>query len=503
MDSRKTTRVKKRLRSALDMLTFGAGKARGEQRRIIQEIFEGSRIWRKNPNIVGFGLGTRTTNGERLSDWTIKVYVEHKLPAARLSNPVPSLIYVPGFDRPLPMDVEPIGRPRAQGIPRIGTALRGATGAVGSLAGIVKSDEGYFMLGNAHIFGFHDTAPAGEKGIFIYDKTSGMNGDRIGSFERAPLLDSSGIPNNNVDVALGRIESDRVGARLPGSRLVLPAGITHTAFENSTEVTAFGAMSNIRSGTILDTTWRGTLDYSAIKAGWNRVGFFDCVLCDPISRPGDSGALVLNKRTRKILGLIIGGEEGQHSIYCKIGNVMDQLGVTPLTRENVTEGERERFFKSGDTEFFGQASDTSARVTGIVVPVDHPVDDMDTLARTLWGEARGDGEIGMQAVANVVLNRLKRPARFQATVGRVCRQHKQFSCWNERDPNRTKLESVDSRNAAFTMALDVARRAIRDQLPDITSGADHYHHHTISADWSIGHTPCARIGDHVFFNDIS
>ena len=31
--------------------------------------------------------------------------------------------------------------------------------------------------------------------------------------------------------------------------------------------------------------------------------------------------------------------------------------------------------------------------------------EIDTLARTIWGEARGEGSAGMQAVANVVMNR--------------------------------------------------------------------------------------------------
>jgi hypothetical protein len=381
--------------------------------------------------------------------------------------------------------------------------VRGTTGALGSLSGIVRSAEGYFLLGNAHVFGFHDTATHGDNGIFLYDKTQKENGERIGSFERAPLLDGSGSSNNNVDVALAQIDNDRVGARLPGPQIVLPTGVTHTVFEDSTEVTAFGAMSSVRSGVVRDATWRGTLDYSAVRPGWNRGGFFDCVLCDPISRPGDSGALVVNKRSRKIVGLIIGGEAGKHSIYCKIGNVMDQLGVTPLTREDVTDEERERFFKAGDTESFVQDPATDGQTTGIFASVDDPLGDMDTLARTLWGEARGDDEEGMQAVASVVLNRLKRPQRFQPTVARVCRARKQFSCWNEGDPNLPKLKGLDNRNAAFTIALDVARRAIRGQLPDNTSGADHYHRHDITAGWSDDHTPCVRIGAHVFFNDIA
>src|SRR5688500_4029200 len=67
-----------------------------------------------------------------------------------------------------------------------------------------------------------------------------------------------------------------------------------------------------------------------------------------------------------------------------------------------------------------------------------PVDktDLDTLARTLWGEARGEGRNGMQAVANVIMNRYKLARsnsgyarQWGRTVAEVCRKKYQFSCW--------------------------------------------------------------------------
>ena len=41
---------------------------------------------------------------------------------------------------------------------------------------------------------------------------------------------------------------------------------------------------------------------------------------------------------------------------------------------------------------------------------------LDTLARTLWGEARGEGRAGMQAVANVIRNRAARPGWWGRSV---------------------------------------------------------------------------------------
>lgn len=127
---------------------------------------------------------------------------------------------------------------------------------------------------------------------------------------------------------------------------------------------------------------------------------------------------------------------------------------------------------------------------------------IDVLARTLWGEARGEGVAGMEAVAAVIINRLRWPARYGADVVAVCRAARQFSCWNEGDPNRAKLLAVDARDAAFAAALRIARRALAGALRDPVDGACHYHAAGISPRWARGRAPCAIIGGHLFYNDV-
>ena len=127
---------------------------------------------------------------------------------------------------------------------------------------------------------------------------------------------------------------------------------------------------------------------------------------------------------------------------------------------------------------------------------------IDTLARTLWGEARGEGEAGLKAVAAVVVNRTRRPADFWwgHRVEDVCRKKFQFSCWNENDPNLPKLKVVTAATPPFETCVAVAKRAVDGLLADLTVGATHYHRRDIRPGWAT--TPCARIGDHVFYNDI-
>lgn len=130
---------------------------------------------------------------------------------------------------------------------------------------------------------------------------------------------------------------------------------------------------------------------------------------------------------------------------------------------------------------------------------------IDTLARTLWGEARGEGPQGMEAVASVILNRVK---TAQAKGGSywwgndiisVCQKPYQFSCWNRSDPNYRVLQAVTEKDLHYATALRIARRAVAGVLSDSTGGADHYHAKYVSPDWARGQTPTTTIRNHIFY----
>lgn len=131
--------------------------------------------------------------------------------------------------------------------------------------------------------------------------------------------------------------------------------------------------------------------------------------------------------------------------------------------------------------------------------------EIDVLARTIWGEARGEGKEGMEAVASVILNRAQVAKRLNGywwgnTIIQVCQKPYQFSCWNKLDPNFKKLIAVDEEDMHFATALRVARRAMLGFIKDATYGATHYHTLNISPDWAKGQKPTTRIGHHVFYS---
>lgn len=129
---------------------------------------------------------------------------------------------------------------------------------------------------------------------------------------------------------------------------------------------------------------------------------------------------------------------------------------------------------------------------------------IDVLARTLWGEARGEGTNGMEAVACVVLNRVAIAEKKEGfwwgnNIIQVCQKPYQFSCWNRADPNFRKLQAVDSKDIHFATASRIARRAAAGVLADITKGATHYHAKETSPYWARGEKPVAVIGRHAFY----
>ena len=130
---------------------------------------------------------------------------------------------------------------------------------------------------------------------------------------------------------------------------------------------------------------------------------------------------------------------------------------------------------------------------------------VDVLARTIWGEARAESPEGMEAVACVVLNRVK---VAQARGGKywwgndiisVCQKPYQFSCWNRSDPNYRKLVDVSARDKKFVTCQRIARRAVAGALQDKTGGATHYHADYITPFWAEGETPTIIIGRHIFY----
>lgn len=154
-------------------------------------------------------------------------------------------------------------------------------------------------------------------------------------------------------------------------------------------------------------------------------------------------------------------------------------------------------------------------------PIDIAKGDLDAGARTVWAEARGEGFVGMCAVASVLANRTR---IAKAYVGKHGRPHPlfgdgtlrsaatwrvrpdakhQFSCWNEDDPNLPKLKAVDTTDEAFRWALYAMLGVTLGHIIDPTREATHYMNRAWldRVKWDDGMMVTAEIGKHVFFKE--
>lgn len=132
--------------------------------------------------------------------------------------------------------------------------------------------------------------------------------------------------------------------------------------------------------------------------------------------------------------------------------------------------------------------------------------DVDVLTRTIYGEARGEKLVGMEAIASVVLNRLriskKKKYWWGNSIEEICLKEKQFSCWNKNDVNFHIINRVTDDNPIFCVCKRISMRAVAGLLEDNTNGATHYHTKKTRPFWANGKIPCADIGNHFFYNDI-
>jgi spore germination cell wall hydrolase CwlJ-like protein len=119
------------------------------------------------------------------------------------------------------------------------------------------------------------------------------------------------------------------------------------------------------------------------------------------------------------------------------------------------------------------------------------------LARSIYWETKGEDLAGMQAVANVVMNRLGQPG-FPDTVCGVVKQGResgscQFSWWCDGRPDTVQETHL------YSVAKEVARQALNGQLADRTGGATYFHHKRVAPRWSKTFTRTAVIGPHRFY----
>ena len=328
--------------------------------------------------------------------------------------------------------------------------------------------------------------------------------------EWQPAL-GAGCPPSPLDAALVEIDAgvlQQLRTELAaGANRWLPTGLDDRVYAD--RPVALQRQAAHGAATVLDgqlmSVWSGEVCVDADD-------FPDYFIQDAIgyrsaspTLPGDSGSAVW-AHGDTLLGMHIAGLEGgstrlgANALMCRVKPALDWFCVKPYTRFDAAT------LTPADLPLRpGEAANTAPGVPA----ADDAAEDLRVLTQTLWGEARGEDNRGMEAVAAVILNRRDAAWRGARTVAAVCRTPFQFSCWNANDPNRDAIEKITAQpDASFQRAEQVARRALGlDGPPILHLPAAVRHYHAVAMPnpppW-VRTTPAYdRIGRHLFYAGIA
>lgn len=294
-----------------------------------------ARDWVHGAGVQGLGIGDKLTHGEPTGELALRVYVEKKKPRAKVRNPVPKVVVVPGAGERI-TDVIELGRVAPElftervrpAMPGCGVGHTAVTvGTFGCLVRRKGDADGLYMLSNAHVLANDGIAVPGD-GIVQPGPNDGGSADgdsiaRLTDFVPFEFTETS-FPNL-VDAAIAKVRRRTwVGSKLRIINLS-PAGVSSTV-RRGMHIKKVGRTTDYTTGVITDVHLRLALKYHRPSgSGRARVGFRDQVLCTRYSAAGDSGSVILN-RNDKIVGLHFAGSESG-SIFNRITHVIELLDI--------------------------------------------------------------------------------------------------------------------------------------------------------------------------------
>lgn len=279
-------------------------------------------------NVVGLGFGLKITEGKAVADQdALRIYVREKLTRSSMTDAETIPSYVNG----LPTDIVPLGDLVAAVRPQpCGVSIGHHAITAGTLGCLVRRDgdqEGFYILSNNHVLADCDRAKVGDLILEPGPYDGGKLNDPI-----AELTDFEPIMNGNTvtfDAAIARLlKPDSVTRDIKGiGNVQLPP---KQAFNNQ-PVLKCGRTTNLTEGRIV-----GLDEDVRVRYGKRRVEFEGQLAIDgingPFSKPGDSGALVVETDTKNPVGLFfavdLGGVGTSFANYIDV--VLARFGVEIL-----------------------------------------------------------------------------------------------------------------------------------------------------------------------------
>jgi hypothetical protein len=279
-----------------------------------------------DPNIVGIGISEKVTEKKSTGDLSLCFYVEKKVAKRKLDSDelVPPVMAAPD-GKAIFTDVKQIGRLRPQVNKRSAPIQSGfSVGHVditaGTLGAIVKKGAKYFILSNAHVLALSGTAKKGAKILYPGQRDGGIDPKhlvaKLSEFTKFVLGEKF---VNRADAALAEISKEHLDD-LDFAIFGVKKSLGTTKAVRGMKVVKRGRTTGDTESTVQDVHFRFILEYDEV----GKVGFIDQVLCERYTAGGDSGSIVVDKSSGKIVGLHFAGAGGG-SVFNPIDDVTKAL----------------------------------------------------------------------------------------------------------------------------------------------------------------------------------
>jgi Trypsin-like peptidase domain len=284
----------------------------------VRNIFE-------DRNIVAIGIAEKVTEKRKTGHLGLCFYVEKKLPRSKL-NPnkmLPPVLSVAGR-KAVFTDVQQIGKIVPQINKRLTPLMSGFSVGndtdTGTLGALVRKGGKLFILSNSHVLA---RAGKGKKGDHIfYPGEADTSGEpqKVGELSNIFPFKPGNDFLNKMDVALARVDGeldDALDFSIRGAKLPLATADPVRGMK----VLIRGRTSGDSEGEVDDINFSTTIDYGG---GVGVVGFLNQVKCTRYSKGGDSGSIVVDKKSGKIVGLHFAGSP-DGSIFTPINTIIKAL----------------------------------------------------------------------------------------------------------------------------------------------------------------------------------
>lgn len=283
----------------------------------VRSIFE-------DPNIVGIGITEKISEKKKTGELSLCFYVVKKIPKSKMKsgNMVPPVLAVAGRTAVF-TDVQQIGKIlpqiKKQKSPLASGFSVGNLVDTGTLGAIVKKGKQLFVLSNSHVLAKSGKGKIGDEIIFPGEADNGGNNQIIGKLSKISKFKPGADFINTIDAALAAIDKefhDDIDFSIRGASNPFKTAEPLRGMKIVTR----GRTSGDTEGEVEDVHFRFVTSYPGV----GQVGFLEQVKCTRYSKPGDSGAIIVDKESKKIVGLHFAGS-GDGSIFTPISTVMKKF----------------------------------------------------------------------------------------------------------------------------------------------------------------------------------